>query len=286
MIPKFDKIIAELNDKIYTIESEATATDVLQLSEKCIKIVKETLETIRAMVLKDDFKSTQDEIDFFKNVKPQVYSKLIYYAKLFSIESKRPRGSSKSQVTYLNQQIERLQIYFNDNLEFYHYFRRKLNTLDKNYFVRGKSNIRLFPDTFHFFTDKKFATSHDSTVATIMAYDMLIIYLKQEIDTLENNNNNNMEASVQPFQKRSNLFWTGSKTDLIELIYALHSSGAINSGTADIKEMAAACEHIFNVDLGHYYHTFIELKARKTNRTKFIDQLKEALIKRMEESDE
>lgn len=283
MISKFNKILAELNDKIFTFESEAT--DVLQLSEKCIKVVKDTLEAIREIVLEEDFKNTQDEIEFFKTVKPKVYSKLIYYAKLFGIESKRPRGSSKSQIYYLNEQIEKLQVYFNDNLEFYHYYRRGLNTLDKNYYVRGKSNIRLFPDTFHFFTDKKFATSHDSTVATIMAYDMLIIYLKKEIDTLENNNFN-MEATVQPFSKRSNLYWTGSKTDLIELIYALHSSGVINSGTADIKEMAVACEHIFNVDLGHYYHTFIELKSRKTNRTKFIDQLREALIKRMEESEE
>ncbi len=282
MTSKFEHILSKLNDNVYTIESETT--DVLRLSEKCIRIVKDTLETIREIVLKEGFKTVQDEIDFFKTIKPQVYSKLIYYAKLFGIESKRPRSSNKSQIKYLNRQIDRLQSYFNDNLEFYHYYRRGLTSLDEKYFIRGKSNIRLFPDTFHFFTDKNFATSHDSTVATIMAYDMLISYLKQEIDSLENING--METTIQSFQRQSKLFWTGSKTDLIELIYALHSSGAINSGTADIKEMAAVCEGVFNIDLGHYYHTFVELKSRKTNRTKFLDSLKESLIKRMDESDE
>ncbi len=284
MVSKFDKIIAELNDKIYTIESEATATDVLQLSEKCIKLVKDTLETIRTIVLEEDFKNTQDEIYFFKNVKPQVYSKLIYYAKLFNIESKRPRGSSKPQKKYLDYQIVRLQDYFNDNLEFYQYFRRGGTSLDLQYFIRGKDDIRLHPDNFHFFTDDKFSTSHDSTVATIMAYDMLIVYLKQEIDKLENIKG--METIIKSNQFSSKLFWTASKTDLIELIYAIHSSGAINSGTADIKEMAIICEQIFNIDLSNYYHTFVEIRSRKTNNTKFIDKLKESLIQRIEESDE
>jgi hypothetical protein len=86
-------------------------------------------------------------------------------------------------------------------------------------------------------------------------------------------------------KQSSRLFWTGNKTELIELIYALQSSGAINSGTADIKEMASLFEQIFNIDLGNYYHTFIEIRARKGSKTKFIDKLEEALLRRFEESD-
>lgn len=235
-------------------------------------------------MLKRKSTSTSDEIYFFKNIKPQVFSKLIYYVKLFSIESKRPRSSNKSQVKYFNKHIDRLQNYFNDNLEFYHYYRRGATFLDSEYFIRGKANIRLFPDSLSFFADDKFSTSHDSTVATILAYDMLIIYLKTEIDKLENNNG--MEANNNAFQKQSKLFWTGNKTDLIELIYALHSSGVINSGTADIKEVALICEQMFNVSLGDYYRTFLEIRSRKINQTKFIDKLKESLVDKMLESDE
>ncbi|WP_307810536.1 RteC domain-containing protein [Gelidibacter salicanalis] len=86
-----------------------------------------------------------------------------------------------------------------------------------------------------FFVDDQFATSQDSSVAMIMAYDMLIVYLQQEIEKLESNNNYNQNSMKQSSSK---LFWTGNKTELIELIYALHSSGAIHSGTADIKELA------------------------------------------------
>jgi len=263
---------------------ETNVENLIEKAEKGIKISKDMLRILRDIIFDSTFKSSAEEIDFFKNIKPKVYNKLIYYVKLFNIESKRPRGSSKSQRKYFDNEIERLQAYFNDNLEFYQYFRRGGSSLDSQYFIRGKDDIRLNPDNFHFFTDEKFSTSHDSTVATILAYDMLIIHLKQEIDKLENNNG--METTIQPFRKQSKLFWTGHKTDLIELIYALHSSGAVNSGTADIKELAATCEQIFNIDLGNYYHTFIEIRSRKSNNTKFIDKLKESLIKRYNESDE
>ena len=239
---------------------------------------------MREIVIEEDFKTIESEIHFFKNSKPQIYSKLIYYVKLFNIESKRPRGTKKSQVKYLNNHIDRLQTFFNDNLEFYHYYRRGATAFDKQYFLRGQADIRLHSDAFHFFTDVQFSTSHDATVATILAYDMLIVYLKTKIDKLENSNS--METVFNPFQNQSRLFWTANKTDLIELIYALHSSGAVNSGTADIKEMASACEQIFNIDLGNYYHTFVEIRSRKSNTTKFIDKLKESLAQRIDESDE
>lgn len=242
------------------------------------------MRKIRKLTIENGFKTQQKEITFFKYIKPKVYSKLIYYVKLFSVESKRPRGSNKSQIKYFNNEIDKLQVYFNDNLEFYQYYRRGAIFLDDQYFLRGKADMRLHPDTFHFFVDPQFSTSHDSTVATILAYDMLIIYLKKEIDNLINYGN--METNFNAFQKQSKLFWTGSKTDLIELIYALNNSGAINSGTADIKEVASACEQLFNVDLGNYYHTFVEIRSRKSNKTKFIDKLKESLIQRIDESDE
>ncbi len=155
--------------------------------------------------------------------------------------------------------------------------------MDEQYFLRGKADIRLFPDSFAFFYDNKFATSHDTTVSTIIAYDMLIIYLKTESDKIENNG---MDSSVYMFQKQSKLLWTANKTDLVELIYALHSAGVVNNGMVDIKEMALVCETVFNIDLGDYYRTYLEVRSRKINQTKFLDKLKESLISRMDNADD
>lgn len=277
-----DETLEEFNRLIDSLEFEEV--DVIVKAEKGIKITNQALKEIRNHLSNYQFKTNRKEIYFFKDVKPKVYSKLIYYVKLFNIETKRPRSSKKSQIKYLNKHIDKLQIYFNDNLEFYHYYRRGATFLDEQYFLRGKADIRLHPETFHFFTDQQFSTSHDSTVATILAYDMLIVHLKKEIDKLDNNRMETTNSLNQTYSTK--LFWTGHKTDLIELIYALQSSGAINSGTADIKEMALACEQVFNIDLGDVYRTFIEIRSRKINQTKFLDKLKESLVQKMHDSDE
>ncbi len=262
---------------------ESCHEDILYKAEHGINHTEKCIKSLRCRVVERGFRSTQEEIHFFKYIKPQVFSKLIYYVKLYKIESKRPRSSSKFQVKYLNDQINKLQVYFNDNLEFYHYYRRGATTLDDQYFIRGKSDLRSPTESFHVFIDEQFSTCQDSTVATIMAFDMLIVYLQQEIMKLESLNTN---PKTIPMKQSSKLFWTGSKTELIELIYALHSSGVINSGTADIKEMASLFEQIFNIDLGNYYHTFIEIRARKCSKTKFLDKLIEVLVRRFNESDE
>lgn len=282
MLKAYDHILKEFDKAFESLEGESE--DLLNIAEKGIKLSRSSIEQLRECVKKNAFTDKLDEINFFKKIKPRVYSKLIYYIKLFNIESKRPRGSNKSQTKYLNKHIGKLQTYFNDNLEFYHYYRRSSTFLDEQYFIRGKADIRLLSDSFYCFTDIQFSTSHDSTVATILAYDMLIVHLKTEIDKLENTNG--MEVSIKPYRQLSQLFWTAHKTDLIELIYALHSCGAINSGTADIKEMALVCEKIFNIDLGDFYRTFLEIRSRKINQTKFLDKLKESLVQRMYDSDE
>lgn len=280
ILKNLENISKKVANSIDILETEEE--DVLVRAEKGIRLIKQTLKEIRNTVVGNEFESKQEEINFFKNIKPRIYSKLIYYVKLFNIESKRPRGSNRSQTKYLNCHIDKLQAYFNDNLDFYHYYRRGATTFDEQYFLRGKADIRLSPDTFHFFVDEQFSTSHDSTVATILAFDLLIVHLKQEIDKLENKGGYSNE---EKFFKKPKLTWTAHKIYLIELIYALHSTDVINNGTVDIKDIAYFVERVFKIDLGDYYRAFLEIRMRKNGRTKFLDTLKEELIKRMDETD-
>ena len=96
----------------------------------------------------------------------------------------------------------------------------------------------------------------------------------------------NLQVKYKKEYGKSPLSWTGNKTALTELIYALSAQGVFNNGNADIKLIAKVFENAFNIDLGDFYHTFMELKARKINRTKFLDSLCEALIKKKDEQDE
>jgi hypothetical protein len=121
-------------------------------------------------------------------------------------------------------------------------------------------------------------------MAKIMAYDLLINFFNQELMAL------GLATRLENRPKKTctdlSLKWTATKTDLIELIYALQASGAIKDGRAGIKEMATACEQMFDLELGNYYKTYVEIRARKYNRASFMTTLKSTLEKKMNQDDE
>lgn len=70
------------------------------------------------------------------------------------------------------------------------------------------------------------------------------------------------------------------------MIYALQSYAVFDMGKTDIKAIATYFENVFEIDLGDFYHTYLEIRNRKINRTKFLDSLKDAIIRQMNEQDE
>ncbi|MFV0529818.1 MAG: RteC domain-containing protein [Flavobacteriales bacterium] len=250
--------------------------DQIKLSEIIIKHTLKILSEIRDYVLEKEFINQQEEIHFFKELKPKILSKLIYYNSIYRIETKKPNEDKKNTRKFYKKELDKIKLYFDNNLEFYKYYRTGSTYLDEHYFVRGKHNIKLSLDTFCFEADHRFTTSHDYKVAKIIANDLIQVYIEDKL------NSTNQKRNFEKFP----LSWTGSKTALIELIYALHVQGVFDNGNTDIKVIAKTFESIFNINLGDFYHTFMELKARKINRTKFLDSLRDALIRKMDEQDE
>ena len=282
--PEYQKIIADLEEKLAELKS--TRYHILVQSEKAVAFCNLALIQMRDLVIKNGFENQQGEIEFFKKVKPKVYSQLIYHNQIFKIESKRPNSSDKVPRKFLVGELDKIQIFLNDNLEFYQYHRCNSNFLDDHYFMRGKGDIRLRLGNLDFLTDSLFCTNHDQTVACIKAYDILTIYLKQELEKLNSRYGRNELKNKEDYLNESKLNWTESKVALIELIYAIHSTGAVNRGVTDIKLLSDVFEQIFQIDLGDRYRAFIEIRARKKERTKFIDYLKESLIHRMDDIDQ
>lgn len=279
MIPNTNRLLVELEDQIRFIEQE---NDIpLQRAELCFSICKKVIDQLKSFMLKYKFKSTSEEIKFFRDIKPQFYSKLIYHLKIYNIETKRPNGGDKVLKKYLVNELGKLKHYFDENLDFYKYYRTGSNYLDHKYFVRGKQDMQLTISSYYFEFDDRFSTTHDSLVSKILAHDQLQVYLEDELLYLERKEPRQKSQDVP----KSKLTWQESKTSLIELIYALQSHGAFGA-QSDIKEIASYFEYSFNIDLGDYYRTYLEIRIRKTGRTKFLSLLQETLTKRMDQADE
>ena len=273
-------LLNKLNEQLNFIDLEIDHQ--IKKCEQAITIILMSIKELKKTVIKTNFKSETEEIQFFKEVKPQFSSKLIYYNRIYKIEMKKPNGGNRILKKYYNNELLKLKAFFDNELEFYQYFRSGSTYLDYKYFIRGNFDIKLGLDTYYFETDTSFAVSHDFKVATILANDLIQLYLENQLLMLENK-----EISDKSQRKpNAKLTWTGSKIALVELMYALHTEGVLNNGATDLKEIAEYFEHIFEINLGQYRRAFLEIRARKTDKTKFIDNLKKTLENRMNNSDE
>ena len=61
--------------------------------------------------------------------------------------------------------------------------------------------------------------------------------------------------------------------------------GLLVGGRVSIVELVMLFEQMFHIDPGDVYHTFISMRNRKNSRTAYLDQMKERLLKRMDETD-
>lgn len=273
-----EKELLQLENDLKHIDIEED--DILKKSEHSINICLNAIKTLKQTVTKHKIKSEKEQIQIFKEIKPKFVSLLIYHLNVYNIETNRPNGLVKIKRKYLQAELNKLKNYFDDNLDFYRYYRTGSTYLDNKYFVRGKTDIRLNLDCHIFESDPKFCTSHDFKVSSILANDLLQVYLENELTKLDY-----QTASKDNLVPKNMLHWTGSKVALIELLYGLYTTGNFNNGNTDIKTIAAYFEKVFDIELGDYYHAYLELRMRQ-NPTKFIDTMKDALLRKMEEDDE
>jgi hypothetical protein len=275
-----ESLMSELEHQLQLIPLETE--NPVQSAEQAIQNSIAALEKLKTFFIKYKRLNKSEEIEFFRDIKPRFTSKLIYYNKIYTIETNKPFGSQKTMFKYYKAELHKLKVFFKKNQEFYRYYRTGNSCLDNKYFIRTKYDIKLMLDSIYFQADPRFATSHDYKVARMLANDEIKVFLEAQIEKLERKT-----IKIQsPSPLLKGLKWTGSKVELIELIYALHTEGVFNNGDSGLKEVTTFFETAFNIDLGQFNRVFLEIRNRKSERTKFLNTLKNKLIIRMDEADE
>lgn len=246
-----------------------------------ISAVQSVLISLKEIILKRGFSNLQEEISFFKNELPKYYSLLYYFTYVHKLESRMPFGV-ENRVKLIEREIKHLNYSFEENSEWVIYYRNDSTHLDDKYFIRQQDSSKL-PIDFDVLYDERFSSVGTLQFSKLKAQELIQSYLDDKLAHLQHPSatlNSNSKVKTQ-------LRWTASKSDLIELLYALHSSNLFNNNDfLDVKQIATWLETTLNVNLGNYYRVFQGIRIRKKNRTQFIDTLKENLIKRMDEADE
>lgn len=240
--------------------------DNIQLAEQSLFFIDIVVRKLKIQVINYNFTCLAEEIYFFKNIKPKFISEYLFYTQLLELEISKPHSSKKNLKDYYRTRIQKLKVFYDDNREFYNYYIRRANYLDHKYFVRHSFDLKMnLPQQLYNF-DEKFTTSHDDFISRFMANARLIQHISSELQ-------NHEVSEIKKSNSVKNLHWTNSKTALVELLYALYQNQSFNAGAIELNEIIRTFENLFEIDLSNFHKTLTEIKARKTNPTKFLDQL-------------
>ena len=273
-----NKILAQIHhqEEKFSSQMMPTAEEAYQMT----LFLKEMLFNIKAQVVQDGFTNEQQEIDFFKNIKPQILGKLIYYNKVFRIETTCPVSNGKIHQSYYENLLKTLKLQYKEticNEDFYRYYRAGRIDRDHTYFRLGQINYHDGLKSGVFEIDLSFSTYFDNKIAHIIANELLYTYMLTKISPEEN-----PDLILLNGEANKDISWTNSQNALIELIYALYASNSIAHGKIGIRKLALIFQVLFRTPLNDIHHSFHRMKTRAGSRTAFLDQLKISLEEYMD----
>lgn len=263
----YEEVIMNFKDSIEPI-IQSVSHNPLKRAELAIPICNKTLSTLQDIVENNDFENPNLEISFFKHVKVIPMSYLIYFSEVRACEMQQPKAGVDYKLRFLEKEIKRINKFFSKNSDFVHYMEQGHTYIDHQFFTRNHRDNFPFTPMINYYQYPEFTTSHDMLWAKVQAMYKYIHYIREAIQKIKPGSN-----SLYDEKKHKLLLWTGSKTALIELIYALYTDQAINHGTAELSTITSSFEDFFNVKLDNVYKTYTEIKARKGSKTKYLEEL-------------
>lgn len=257
-------------------ELSLKAEHTIEESYQMTIFLRELLSDMKQKIQESGFVNSNEEINFFRKIKPQVLGKLIYYNKVYRIESACPVNNGKMYHDYFSKELQLLKQEYKEyicNSDFYRYYKSGRTDRDQDFFLLGKLHLPIGLNSFVFEIDSQFSTYYDYKVSHIIANELLYGYLLSRIAPDETQG---VFSSETPASGKD-IFWTDSKNALIELIYALYVSGAVSHGKIGIRKISLVFQILFRTPLGDIHHAFHRMKDRSGSRTAFLDELKSSL---------
>lgn len=265
-----DQLLKKLKADLEQLNLEITNT-IAKHSAMALKS-KSTVIALRKHIISEKFKTNKEEINFFKNIKPKFSSLVYYHEKVYTIESSMPHGTAEQKSIFLARVIAKIDNFYINNTDFSTYMKKGSTTNDSTYFVVGNGQLTLGLGFDYLDFDPLFGTIHSSLVARFIGAQKALEYTSKRLLTLD--------GFGDPYIDNSSLDYSGTASEIIELAYAFHKSGKINS---DIKRITSVFEGVFGVSIKNAYRTYYDFKSRKNDRTKFLTFLKTELNKALDE---
>lgn len=156
-----------------------------EMLKQYIFLTKDLLQKFREHVRVKHFESKEEEIHFFKNIKPRIRGQLKLFKTQLDYELEMPFVSNEKQIKYIQNLIKQTEIIRKKNLHFFKYMKNEEFHCDEVYFIRSKEQLLLFTQSEILDTDPCFTASHDYLATEFYYYNQIKTYFKQELHCLK-----------------------------------------------------------------------------------------------------
>ncbi len=264
----FDMVLSHLEASLEGLKTEPNLVHRLDAS---IKLVKKAISGLKAELRRYPFVGREEEIFYFRDQAPIIYSQLFYFLKIRLLEGHRRNLSPGSFRRELEKEMSRIE-------DFYERHRQLLqSTCGDDDFWDGSLYTRRgcgdwWAEEEGLYIDEDF-TIGCYWVAKNKANEALQKWLLKQLGSAGDAGGE--VAAVQ------SLRWTAKQVDFYELLYGLHLVGCLNNGKATLKETMEGFAAFLGVPLGNFSVGLQEIARRKISPTKFLDLMLEKLKEKL-----
>lgn len=245
-------------------QASGSTPDPVSLTARRLSVISGIIEELREFVYGYKFKSGEEEIKFFKEIKPVFSSQYLFQKEVYSISLADSFMNRKEKLKYYNSFLKKLLEQAKRQRDFYLYCMAGDRSRDEVYFKRVKKLTNPMKD-------RLFTTDRDGDLAVILSHTLVKEYLQAQISRLKGRS-----------ESASGLTWTGSKTDLVELLLALHASGVLNNSSVKLSVLIETFANVLNVELGSHFDYIKNIRGRKKSRAVFLEKLQSQLLARLD----
>jgi len=152
-------------------------------AEKCFWISRNYGKKLKEVIKNREFSDENDEICFFRNVKPQFVCYIEYFLMICEALSIVP-GKRDAAIAFWEEEKDRFQSFRGKYESFFGYYESGYHYLDKNYFLRENNELVSLPNLHIFDTDIDWCTSHDRLLRNYLAYKEYEEYCNKKLSEL------------------------------------------------------------------------------------------------------
>jgi RteC protein len=171
----YTKMQEELN------ELEVDCKNEILMVEGCFNIAVFYWNKIKKYAESYFFKHENEEITFFKTIKPLFIAAIEYYTLYYQAILFKPCNEEKELTAYWIQQLKRVEIFYNRHKEFYCYYTSGQTCRDKLYFLKNGNTVQALHSTQF---NSRATDAHDAIAARILSYQKYRSYVETQLHQL------------------------------------------------------------------------------------------------------